>query len=86
MTISSQGDSGGPLMVLSKATSGSTKLRATLIGTLVAGPDAEKVIQEPVNYRELVADPGVYTRIDHLIGWIKKVVVQCSNERTCTII
>ena len=72
-------------MALSKVTSGSTKVRATLIGTLVSGPDAGEVITYPENYLDRVADAGIYTRIDHLIGWIKKVV-QCSNDRTCTII
>ena len=61
--------------MLSRATPSDKTLRATLVGTLVNGPDCcEQVIEERANYQELIADPAVYTRIDHQLRWIKQVI------------
>ena len=73
--------------MLSKATPSDKTLRATLVGTLIGGVDCcEKVIEERANYRELVADPAVYSRLDYQLDWIRQVIEGCQDKPICTIL
>ena len=72
--MSTQGDSGGPLMVLVR-NSKNEHPRATLIGTLVAGPVVlGQTFYKAVNYDQLLASPASYTRVDKRFDWIKATV------------
>ena len=48
--------------------------RATLIGTLIKGPECcDQVVGKSENLNDLDADPAVYTRVDRYLPWIKQV-------------